>query len=92
MRTAAPGHVGVRNLTWGRLNFATLGFIALFALALVAGTQSAIAERGQGGMLRLLFWQAPTVVNPHLSIGNKDLTASRIVYEPLASFDKDGLP
>jgi peptide/nickel transport system substrate-binding protein len=55
------------------------------------GAAPAVAERGQGGTLRLLFWQAPTVVNPHLSIGNKDLTASRIVYEPLATFDKDGV-
>jgi peptide/nickel transport system substrate-binding protein len=52
--------------------------------------QSEAAQRGQGGTLRLLYWQAPTVVNPHLSIGTKDLSASRIVYEPLASFDKDG--
>ena len=50
----------------------------------------AAAERGEGGTLKLLYWQAPTIVNPHLSIGTKDLSASRIVYEPLASFDKDG--
>ena len=29
-------------------------------------------------------------MNPHLSPGTKDLSASRIVYEPLASFDKEG--
>jgi peptide/nickel transport system substrate-binding protein len=40
--------------------------------------------------LTLLYFQAPTVVNPHLSPGTKDLSASRITYEPLASFDKDG--
>jgi len=46
--------------------------------------------RGQGGTLTLLYFQAPTIVNPHLSPGTKDLSASRITYEPLASFDKDG--
>ena len=51
---------------------------------------SLASDRGAGDTLRLLFWQAPTVVNPHLSIGSKDLTASRIVYEPLASFDANG--
>jgi peptide/nickel transport system substrate-binding protein len=61
--------------------------VMLFVLAL---SQATAAERGEGDTLRLLFWQAPTIVNPHLSIGSKDLTASRIVYEPLASFDKDG--
>jgi peptide/nickel transport system substrate-binding protein len=54
-----------------------------------ASTEAAPA-RGQGGTLTLLYFQAPTVVNPHLSPGTKDLSASRITYEPLASFDKDG--
>ncbi len=64
---------------------------ALMALVLlVPATEAATGGRGSGDVLRLLFWQAPTVVNPHLSIGSKDLTASRIVYEPLASFDADG--
>ncbi len=40
--------------------------------------------------LRLLYWQAPTLLNPHLSTGTKDFEASRIVYEPLASFDASG--
>jgi peptide/nickel transport system substrate-binding protein len=48
------------------------------------------AKRGEGGTLRLFYWQAPTIVNPHLSPGTKDLSASRIAYEPLASFDAKG--
>lgn len=63
-----------------------------------AGPSPAVTEaptlaapaRGQGGTLTLLYFQAPTIVNPHLSPGTKDLSASRITYEPLASFDKDG--
>ena len=58
-------------------------------VATEAATETAPA-RGQGGTLTLLYFQAPTVVNPHLSPGTKDLSASRITYEPLASFDKDG--
>jgi peptide/nickel transport system substrate-binding protein len=46
--------------------------------------------RGVGGTLRLLYWQAPTILNPHLTTGTKDLAACRITYEPLASYDKDG--
>jgi peptide/nickel transport system substrate-binding protein len=38
----------------------------------------------------LLYWQAPTLLNPHLSTGTKDFEASRLVYEPLASFDARG--
>lgn len=45
--------------------------------------------RGVGGTLRLLHWQAPDILNPILASSNKDLEVSRIVYEPLASFDAD---
>lgn len=48
------------------------------------------SARGSQGPLTLYYWQAPTIVNPHLSAGTKDLSASRITYEPLASFDKHG--
>jgi peptide/nickel transport system substrate-binding protein len=50
----------------------------------------AVPTRGQGGTVTLLYFQAPTIVNPHLSPGTKDLSASRITYEPLASFDQEG--
>lgn len=46
--------------------------------------------RGAGGTLRLLYWQAPTSLNPHLTSASQDWGASRVTYEPLASFDKDG--
>ena len=47
-----------------------------------------VPTRGQGGTLTMLYFQAPTIVNPHLSVGDKDLEASRLAYEPLANFDK----
>lgn len=40
--------------------------------------------------LRLLYWQAPNMLNPYFAKGIKDWAACRITYEPLASFDKDG--
>jgi peptide/nickel transport system substrate-binding protein len=48
------------------------------------------ARRGGGGDLKLLWWQAPTILNPHLAIGVKDGDGSRLFYEPLVSFDPDG--
>src|SRR5262249_29180244 len=45
---------------------------------------------GGGGALKLLWWQAPTLLNPHFAIGTKDQDAARIFYEPLASWDADG--
>jgi peptide/nickel transport system substrate-binding protein len=47
-------------------------------------------RRGGGGKLRLLWWQAPTILNAHLSNGLKDTDAARVVCEPLASFNRHG--
>jgi len=47
-------------------------------------------RRGGGGQLRVLWWQAPTLLNPHFATGTKDQDAARIFYEPLAGYDPDG--
>jgi peptide/nickel transport system substrate-binding protein len=47
-------------------------------------------KRGGGGALKVLWWQAPTLLNPHFAIGTKDQEAARIFYEPLAGWDADG--
>jgi peptide/nickel transport system substrate-binding protein len=47
-------------------------------------------QRGGGGTLKVLWWQAPTLLNPHFATGTKDSDGSRIFYEPLASWDPDG--
>jgi peptide/nickel transport system substrate-binding protein len=45
---------------------------------------------GGGGPLKLLLWQAPTLLNPHFAVGIKDQEACRLFYEPLAGWDQDG--
>jgi peptide/nickel transport system substrate-binding protein len=40
--------------------------------------------------VHLLWWQAPTIINCHLSSGTKDFDAARICLEPLIEADKDG--
>lgn len=47
-------------------------------------------KRGGGGALKLLWWQGPTLLNPHFAIGTKDQDGSRLFYEPLAAWDPDG--
>ena len=47
-------------------------------------------KRRGGGPLKLLWWQGPTLLNPHFATGTKDQDGSRIFYEPLASWDLDG--
>lgn len=56
-----------------------------------ASAETPVSGRGQGGTLRLIWWQAPTILNPHLASGGKDADASRVVYEPLASVNRDGV-
>ena len=43
-------------------------------------------KAGGGGALKLLFWQAATLLNPHFAIGTKDAEGCRIFYEPLAAW------
>lgn len=60
----------------------------------VAQAQSASAYKptkaGGGGTLKLLWWQGPTLLNPHFAVGTKDQDGSRLFYEPLAAWDDDG--
>lgn len=60
----------------------------------VAQAQTALpykpTKRGGGGALKLLWWQGPTLLNPHFAVGTKDQEGSRVFYEPLAAWDADG--
>ena len=51
---------------------------------------AAHAERGSDGQLKILYWQAPSILNPFLSGGTKDIHASSLIIEPLAHYDTDG--
>jgi peptide/nickel transport system substrate-binding protein len=57
------------------------------------GTAAATAAtRGAGGDLKILYWQAVTIMNSHLSQGTKDFDGARLVLEPLAAMGPDGNP
>src|SRR6202022_2555795 len=66
----------------------------LLALSGVAMAQSRPTykptKRGGGGLLKVLWWQGPTLLNPHFAVGTKDQDGSRVFYEPLAGWDADG--
>ncbi|MBO6774551.1 MAG: peptide ABC transporter substrate-binding protein [Marinibacterium sp.] len=62
-------------------------------LGAAAGTVmagAAMAERGSDGTVNIIYWQAPSILNPYLSGGTKDQDASAIVIEPLARYDENG--
>ena len=48
------------------------------------------AERGEDGQVGIIYWQAPSIMNPYLSGGTKDLEAASLVLEPLARYDENG--
>ncbi len=68
------------------------GHLLLNAGIAQAQTPSAYkaTKRGGGGALKVLWWQGATLLNPHFATGTKDQDGSRVFYEPLASWDKDG--
>ena len=59
------------------------------ALALSMATM-ATAERGSDGDVKIIYWQAPSTMNPYLSGGTKDVDASALVIEPLGRYDENG--
>src|ERR1700735_2298216 len=76
-----------------------LGLSAPFASLMLAHSGVAMAapdfkytptKAGGGGTLKLLWWQGPTLLNPHFAVGTKDQDGSRLFYEPLAGWDGDG--
>jgi peptide/nickel transport system substrate-binding protein len=72
---------------------AGLGLAGPFAGAVRAHAQPAAftpTKRGGGGPLKILWWSAPTSLNPALALGVKDWNASALFYEPLVWFDLDG--
>ncbi|HXA22292.1 MAG TPA: peptide ABC transporter substrate-binding protein [Acetobacteraceae bacterium] len=76
-----------------------LGLTAPMATQMLASSGVATAatipeykptKRGGGGALKVLWWQGPTLLNPHFAVGTKDQDGSRVFYEPLAGWNADG--
>lgn len=67
----------------------SIRMISLAALLSIASL-AANAERGGDGHLNIIYWQAVSIMNPYLSGGVKDVEASSMVLEPLASYDENG--
>ena len=69
---------------------ALLGAAAAFALAPMAYADGHEGERGRDGEVRIIYWQAPSILNPYLSGGTKDIESSSMIIEPLARYDENG--
>ncbi|MBO9402510.1 peptide ABC transporter substrate-binding protein [Shimia sp. R9_3] len=62
-----------------------LGAAAAFVMA-----PAAMAERGADGHVNIIYWQAPSILNPYLSSGTKDIESASLTIEPLARYDETG--
>jgi peptide/nickel transport system substrate-binding protein len=90
---------GRRSRRWFIARMMAAGIMAPAATQLLTHSGVAMAQtptpytptrRGGGGMLKVLWWQGPTLLNPHFAVGTKDQDGSRLFYEPLAGWDGDG--
>ena len=60
------------------------------AKEVVIPSKSVVAGTERGNHLNILYWQAPSTLNPYLSGGTKDIEAASMVIEPLAHYDENG--
>ena len=68
----------------------TLKTLMLGAAATTALASAAFAERGSDGNVSIIYWQAPSILNPYLSSGTKDVESSSMIIEPLARYNEKG--
>ncbi|WP_339767565.1 peptide ABC transporter substrate-binding protein [uncultured Pseudosulfitobacter sp.] len=73
-----------------KLKTLLLGAAASVALAPMAMAAGHEGPRGRDGEVKILYWQAPSILNPFLSGGTKDIEASSLVLEPLARYNETG--
>ncbi|MEL6167939.1 MAG: peptide ABC transporter substrate-binding protein [Pseudomonadota bacterium] len=62
----------------------------LGAAAALAIAPAAFAERASDGEVKIIYWQAPSILNPYLSGGTKDIESASMILEPLARYDETG--
>ncbi|MDE0094879.1 MAG: peptide ABC transporter substrate-binding protein [Gammaproteobacteria bacterium] len=60
------------------------------ATASLALTPMAMAQQGRDGHVNIIYWQAPSTLNPFLSGGTKDIESASLIIEPLARYDEGG--
>ena len=46
-------------------------------------------QRGGGGQVKILYWQAPSILNPHMTRGTKDVDAASLFCEQMLYLDAE---
>jgi len=65
----------------------TAAMMAVGSLAYAAGHEG---PRGRDGEVKIIYWQAPSILNPFLSGGTKDIESASMIIEPLARYNEKG--
>ncbi len=73
-----------------KLKTALMGAVATVAMAQLAYADAHEGERARDGQLNIIYWQAPSILNPFLSGGTKDVEAASLIVEPLARYNETG--
>ncbi len=73
-----------------KLRTALMGAIALAAPANIVMADGHEGERGRDGEVSIIYWQAPSILNPFLSGGIKDVESASLIIEPLARYNSSG--
>ncbi|AEI94500.1 peptide ABC transporter substrate-binding protein [Roseobacter litoralis] len=73
-----------------KLRTLLMGAIATASFAPAVLAVGHEGERGRDGQLNIIYWQAPSTLNPFLSGGTKENEAASLVLESLARFNEAG--
>ena len=73
-----------------KLKTALMGAVATVAVAQLAYADAHEGERGRDGEVKIIYWQAPSILNPYLSGGTKDIESASLMVEPLARYNSSG--
>ncbi len=73
-----------------KLRTLLMGAVATAAFAPAAFADGHVGERGRDGEVKILYWQAPSILNPFLSGGTKDIESASLIIEPLARYNEKG--
>ncbi|MEO0385869.1 MAG: peptide ABC transporter substrate-binding protein, partial [Pseudomonadota bacterium] len=73
-----------------KLRTLLMGAITTTAFAPMVLADGHSGERGRDGDVKIIYWQAPSILNPFLSGGTKDVESASLVVEPLARYNETG--
>ncbi|MFY0692079.1 MAG: peptide ABC transporter substrate-binding protein [Paracoccaceae bacterium] len=73
-----------------KIKLALMSAAAATAFVPAAFADGHEGARARDGNVSIIYWQAPSILNPFLSGGTKDIEAASMIIEPLARYNEKG--